>query len=157
MTAGWSSFCPISSSRRNRSWKTMSLAYWRCGTLSATVWPSSRSFARKIVAMPLRAMTSRRWYWSRVWSGARSAKSDAIYRARGPSGKRPRLAAEAPPRARCRRRAVGDAGDLGADVVLAAFLPGTPYERVTCRFGRMGREHFGKLGLGEEAVDAVAA
>src|SRR5581483_12032188 len=34
---------------------------------------------------------------------------------------------------------------------------GTPYERVTCRFGRMGREHFGKLGLGEEAVDAVAA
>src|ERR1700730_11815200 len=64
MTLGGSSRCPISSSRLKRSKKTTSLSNCKCGTLSATVMLVAVSFASKMDAIPLRAMSLVISYWS---------------------------------------------------------------------------------------------
>src|SRR6267378_3954965 len=54
----------VSSSRLKRSKKTTSLSNCKCGTLSATVMPVAVSFASKMDAIPLRAMSLVISYWS---------------------------------------------------------------------------------------------
>src|SRR5262249_41349956 len=128
-------------------WKTKSASYWICGTLSTTARPLSRSRARKIVAIPLRAMTSSTWYWSSTCPGWTSAiRADGI-----------ELSTQAPPRAGRRGgRTVDDGGDLHAQVVLASPRAAAFDDRSTGRF-RLVDEEADDLILAQIDVHAVAA
>src|SRR5262245_25090723 len=156
MTDGWSRRWPISSSRRNRSLKTRSLAYSRCGSLSATTCPFAVSRARKIVAMPPRATTSSSTYWSSVSPGAGSAICLRLPHLEARGADLIRSATELPPGPRCRRRPAHHARDLHAQVVVSTLLARAPDECAPCRLRRVGADELGDLGLGEGVVDAVA-